>query len=332
MNHEKHLPVAESPIRCLQYLSYPLNILANDNDYLPWFYSNYIQLAWNRDLSSLLTFYYFGDVPDWRNILWIDYQSFHKNIFALNNIDISSFIVNSINEGWYFYTSYDEFYIPDTLVYNTQHFIHDFLIYGYNLEDQTYSILGYTRDMVMRKRKIGFGDFRKAFLAGINDYRVILMKKRKNFYYNFDIRNVYAMLSEYLYAKDTSMNYSAYRNPDPDKVYGMEIYKYLKMYFEKPDSFDMRPLHLFYEHKKCMTQRIKYMNANGFLIHCEYLNDIFIKIEAKCLILRNIQLKYIVTKNKRNIEKILHELHEIETAERNGIEIALEEIKQKEHF
>ena len=113
MNHEKHLPIAVSPISCLQYLSYPLNILANDDDYLPWFYSNYIQLIWNKDLSPLLTFYYHGDVPDCRNILWIDYQDFHKNIFALNNIDICSFIVNSINEGWYFYTSYDEFYIPD---------------------------------------------------------------------------------------------------------------------------------------------------------------------------------------------------------------------------
>ncbi len=322
------LPIAKSPIIGYQYLAYPLTILANDNDYLPWFFSNYIQLIWNTDLSSLLTFYF---IDMQYNIPWINYQLFEKNFLKKNALDLNTFIIKCINDGWYFYSSFDEFFVPDRMEYQKGHTIHDFMIYGYNLEKGIYYILGFNKDFMFDTTIITFKQFEEAFSAGIDDNYVIkLMKKKEKFSYNFDMYNVFDLLSDYFYSRNSSARYRYFINPEANKVFGMNIYKYLYEFIEllldNKIPNDIRPLHIIYEHKKCMNLRFKYMINHGLLKKCEELNDHFNEIEIIALDIRDKQIKYYFDHNNKNINLILVGINKIESMEKNAIEILLNQI------
>ncbi len=102
------LPMAESPIVGFQHIAYALSIILNDKESLPWYYSNYIQLVSGNSFATPMTFY-----PNWFDanpLLYI--QTFKKEIMKFGNIDIHSFIKDCIDNKTYFYSAFDEFYVP----------------------------------------------------------------------------------------------------------------------------------------------------------------------------------------------------------------------------
>ena len=48
----KKLPIKRPPIIGYQYFAYPLAVIFNYNDCLPWFYCNFIQLRCLKDLHE----------------------------------------------------------------------------------------------------------------------------------------------------------------------------------------------------------------------------------------------------------------------------------------
>ena len=51
---------------------------------------------------------------------------------------------------------------------------------------------------------------------------------------------------------------------------GLRPYEWLERYFrflvDRPDCYDVRPIHIFWEHKKLMVDRLRYLEARGILI------------------------------------------------------------------
>lgn len=341
MNDIKLLPLAESPIKTYQFLLYPLAVLFNYEECMPWFYSNYIQLRCTPN-KGIDNFAFSGswwfDKP-WGYIPWFDYQIINKTTFFRFE-DKSRFIREQIDDGWYFYSFVDKFYIPDTVKYYEHHFIHDLLIYGYDA-NLDYIAYEYNDKKVLNTIKVTPADLMMSLELTENvepsslNKELIFFKKKGNYHYEFDMELVYDMLNEYLYSKNTYYK-ARFMNVQEDNadlyVYGMDCYKCLINYFymleEDEVKNDIMLLQLLWEHKKCMLLRLEYMFTNNCIPREDKLYSAFHNIEVQTLILRNMQLKYSISSDKRIIEKIIAMLKRIEDAECSGLDSLLECMKK----
>lgn len=324
------LPIGKSPVEGLQYLAYALNILLYYEECLPWFYSNYIQLVWNNDFTFSLTFF-----PNWFSTNpWLDVQVLKKDTIKANNINIHDLIMNCINSKMYFYASFDEFYVPHKHCYGKRHFQHDFMIYGYDSVQKEYLLLGYTDKQIFETTPISFAQLEEAFfLNAVGTENVHLISKKENFKYDFDLRLVYEMLGDYLNGRNSSERCRMYGDTLENRVFGLDIYKYLRQYFKllvRANIYcDIRPLHILYEHKKCMVLRLEYMYNNNYIDDDSHLYDDCKCIENETLAMRDLQLKYTITNDKSCLNKIVNKLFEIEQKEKKLLENLLDKIHNK---
>lgn len=326
------LPLAESPMIGLQYIAYTLGIVLVDKESLPWYYSNYIQLVSGKTFATSMSFH-----PSWFNTVPIlDFQAYKKEIMKFGNINIHRFIKDCIDNHTYFYSSFDEFYVPHRFSYGSNHFCHDFLIYGYDEANKEYILIGFDEKRLYRTTTITFSQFEKAFFSDISMHEYVhLLKINKSVKYNFNIKLVYELLEDYLYRKNTSERYanSAYGTVITDRYWGLDVYKRQREYFNSLINgdgwYDIRPLHILYEHKKCMVSRLEYMGKNNHIRDCSYLIDGYKDLEDKSIVMRNLQIKYSATSDKRYLSSIVDMLAEIEQKEEELLEILIEKVRMK---
>jgi|LSQX01.1.fsa_nt_gb hypothetical protein len=323
------LPMAESPIVGFQHIAYALSIILNDKESLPWYYSNYIQLVSGNSFATPMTFY-----PNWFDanpLLYI--QTFKKEIMKFGNIDIHSFIKDCIDNKTYFYSAFDEFYVPRRRYYGNHHFCHNFLIYGYDLSEQEYILIGFDERRFYGTTSITFAQFEDAFFSETSiPENVHLLERKEGYKYDFNLKLVYETLEDYLYRKNTSERYSnsIYDNKIAGRHWGLDIYKRLREYFELLICGnvlnDIRLLHILYEHKKVMVSRLKYMEDNGYVKNCSYLHENYKNMENKSIVMRNVQLKYSATSDNQYLKTIIDMLSEMEQEEKELMEILLDKV------
>ena len=98
----------------------------------------------------------------------------------------------------------------------------------------------------------------------------VIFKNTDTCYYDVDTTLIRDTLREYLNSQDTKNHFRMMRNRFNDTTFGVEVYDVAldrimkQMQSEEPD-FDIRALHVMYDHKVLMLERIKYLMANGYL-------------------------------------------------------------------
>jgi hypothetical protein len=324
---EKKLKLALPPIIGYLHHAYQLSVAQQHPSFNDWFYSNYIQLTYHPETGWLNFF-----LARLECYPLVYYQLLNIQIFINNNIDIVDFIINCINSGYYIWLYLDEFYVPNRISYNTGHLIHECLIYGYNTDKSCFYSAGFDTRHNYSFSEISYTDFIKAFYNSDINKPVNIVKHQETDRYNFDIQNVMNLLEDYVYSKNTSKRLSIYSNPTSDVIYGLQIYEYLRKNFENPPTKefldDIRSLHILWEHKKCMTSRIKFLYENKYLDKLEPYYSKYKEIENKALALRNMQIKYTYTRDDDEIKKIATYIDEIRNEEKEILVELLECIRK----
>lgn len=323
------LPMAESPIVGFQHIAYALGIILNDEESLPWYYSNYVQLVSGNSFATPITFY-----PNWFDTNpFLDVQAFKKEIMKFGNINLHSFIKDCIDNKTYFYSAFDEFYVPQRNYYGNHHFCHNFLIYGYDMAQQEYIMAGFDERRFYGTTTITFAQFEDAFFSetSMREY-VHLLKRKEGYKYDFNLQLVCETLEDYLYRKNTSERYSnsIYGNIIADRHWGLDVYQRLSEYFGLLIGgnvlYDIRLLHVLYEHKKVMASRLKYMESSNYIDDCSYLHDGYRLLENKSMVMRNLQLKYSATLDNQYLKSIIDMLSQMELEEKELMEILIDKV------
>ncbi|EPR07708.1 hypothetical protein [Ruminiclostridium papyrosolvens] len=323
------LELNQPPINCYLHHAYPLTVAMSHKDFNSWFFSNYIQLQINVKYYFLNFFTY----PICGNSILsplIDYKILDLEFIYKSNTNIIDFIKSSLNLGYYVMTYTDEFFIPHRVSYMKKHFRHEIMIYGYNLDNSLFHVIGYNDTGTYYPSCVSFSEFENSFLNSIkktND--IILMKAKDNTSYRpsyeFDMENVKNLLFDYIFSKNTSFNLRTIGTPN-NLVYGISVYDQLIKYYEnilKNDSeeeCDIRHFHLLYEHKKTMVSRLEYFVEKKYIDTKNNFINIFYKLENEALNNRNILIKYNITKNKNKINTVIESLHEMYKEEKKTIE------------
>lgn len=292
VNMRKLLPLGVSPIIGYQHHAFPLSISSLHPSFYDWFYSNYIQMTY-LDTHHFFNFYEFEKLNPRSPFLSEMYMP--KTLIG-KYTNLLQFVMDSLDEDHYIVTFANEFYVPNRQGYKKYDFIHDILIYGYDLGKNILCLAGFKEHMTYGVSEISLDDFSQAFnefsnlrngyVAWANSMHLLQLKLEHKF--SFDLIAVVELLEDYLYSRNTSNRFRLYENPR-SYIYGLDtydcIFHYLKERNYKP--IDYRIFHIVYEHKKIMASRLKYfIEVKKISIDPEFVME-YAALEEQALLIRN---------------------------------------------
>ncbi|WP_054742422.1 hypothetical protein [Cellulosilyticum ruminicola] len=321
------LPLSKPLVRTYLYDAYPLSILAAQNDsYMSWLLSNYIQLNINHDFVEKhdLFLEFYG--PQAMDSPFLRTQHLSWKFLSTIDIDLFIYLERALNDQNYFHCIVDEFFIPNTVFYQQRHFMHDCLIYGYDHSLRLFYGLNYNKDQLLENFTIDYDLFKSAiennFLSPKEAHwadivRLYKYKDYANYPINYNL--IKFLLTEYLNGKNTIDACHRFEIPRPERDYGIKIFDILLEYldcliFDKHSDqldtyFDTRVTNLLLEHKNLMLKRLAYLSNLGI-----QTNDLFQQYTSTynlCKTNLNLSIKYNLTFNKKILLRIKDNLQKI---------------------
>lgn len=331
---KKVLPIINPPITGFQAHAFLLAaILNNPKNYL-WLYNNYIQLIVRLfDNTEVVDFF--------TKSMW-DYSPnpfFYKKMIYGHIEHLDELIITSIEQGYYIYMSVNEFYIPNRNSFNQRNYTHDLLIYGYDNESEIFYTMGFDDKNTLSENTIKQCQVVQAYnsIDGHFNHFISLFKSTENSQIQLDVQGVVYQLSDYLYTqnmKSMIQNFimhpgSSYNTgPQIEVSYsdycGISVYSFIMGYIEqlmkKEVNYDIRHLHILWEHKKCMGMRIEYLLNNHYLFKDGIeLHEQYKLFEKEALTCRNLMLKFGVANENKLLEKVIEKLKVMADEEHTAI-------------
>lgn len=175
-------------------------------------------------------------------------------------------IKQMLDEGYYiYYTEVDDFYMPGKSWFGIRHHNHDGIICGYDESDKTYSIAAYDVNWVFNLIRIP----QECFMEGLasclaqEQYGNLIGYKITQDDIPLKEGTMRWYLKEYLKA-----DIEKFSLEDEGEVVGIAVHDFLAMYIDKlkdgsipSEKMDWRALRPVWEHKRCMLDRIRAIEA-----------------------------------------------------------------------
>lgn len=317
MSNIKKLPVSYPAITSWQWHATLFSILSNDDNAKKWIYSNYIQLRC-YNIQEIFT----GDemlladiIPGSSSLKLCPYLVF--SLLTKEQIEsycgnIIDFIIKTIDLEGYVYGVFDEAKILCDAKVDYK-FPHELFIYGYNLEEEVFYVGDFTFQDHYSYTTVSFKDVQRGYevISAKEDHMFkddykgkrglyCILKNTDTSYYEVDLDLIKTNLREYLNSVDTKDHFRLMRNRFDDTTFGVQVYDRVLSQIEKqlslaePD-YDIRALHLMYDHKVLMYERIKYLMANSYLEYNQDLLDEYKLVVINMLTARNLLVRISIT-------------------------------------
>lgn len=306
-----------------------------NNAYLNWLATNFIQLYCYKDfdihaipLNYNAGLYLNDDFYSFCPYLRV--QNIKYSLLKKNNISITKFIIEALNDDNYVDVYLNEYYVPQGKGYGKYDYYHGNMIYGYDLQTEIFNIVGYDENSLVRHSEITFKQFEKAIIEDGREgwYRTGLLsifKLHPYFTYTFNVKLMITQLEDYINSKNSLNGFYLMENEDSRVVHGISVYDYLK---ENITNFqrDVRPLHVIWEHKKMMLIRLNYLKFHNLINNndFEFLYSEYSSIERIAVQTRNLQLKNNLGSKMNYMELIKKNIEIIKSREMNTIPILIE--------
>ncbi|MCD9021531.1 hypothetical protein [Cohnella silvisoli] len=314
---EKILAVSFPPITSYSHHATCLSIISCNDKYLPWFFSNYIQLIASADLDLPTSLdFYVGTAP-WLainsysllNCPFLIRETLPRNIN--DRKDIVDIFIDCIDNGFYIYTEVEGFYIKPYAAYQSFEFMHPIFIYGYNKEKKFFYTADFFVNGIFKFEKCSFEDIKKGYeeIPGYN-WGIELYKYNGDVEVALNKELIIGSLEDYLHSKRSSPRYRCDLTFGllEEKIYGVDTLKRIQteiqMQKEGEYIIDYRVLPVLLDHKKFMRIMIQNLMQQKIIQQCTSLSDTFLGIEDKVTVVRNMYLRYFITKNKLLLNEI----------------------------
>jgi len=321
---KKILNIVDPPIATYQGISFILAILLCDENTKNLYYNNYINITMNN-------------VTDYKkiglgftNVFWENYRLdgyatmdmyYIKDIKQASFIDFLKKLIDRNNYLLLF--SVDEFYLSYSEYYNKMHFFHDTYIYGY--DDENFHIMAYTEEKLSRIC-ISCNEVKEAIYSRFHDntntsfctFQPLTEQKAL-----VDTKKIYKELKDYIEQKGNDIYAQT-------NVYGAAVYPYLYEYIEyisenEDVKIDLRFFRMFWEHKKVMDDRIRYLNEEHLV--SKNLSEKIKSIEENARLVFSLATKYYLSKRKAILGRIEPLIRKVQEEEHELVKELLDELK-----
>lgn len=258
-------------------------VLAHDMS--PWFLERYVQVyshycseyEW-PELDMCDSFAY----PEVLDTVTLDRES-------LAAADIIQLIRTAINDGSYATVFLDTNYLAG----DTSAFVHECLVYGYDDAARHIMIVGFAADLRFTAQRVDYDIFRTAFNRALAASEpggrfsflgsLVQLLTPRDEAYHFNPKKLAAQLhgyrdctpvvpsamvtaNAYWWLRDQSIWSLAVTDRSKDIRFGFAVYEDLDTYLsrvacgaERPAAVDYRVFHLWYEHKRSIMRRLRFV-------------------------------------------------------------------------
>lgn len=329
--------------------AYVLGILQPFEYAQPWIHTSYIQLFIAKHYLNDFGEYRLDFYPDlmiaYGNMPWLIYRQFDKVLLKRLGVDIHRYLITQLELEFYVVTYVDEYYIHNSICYQQNHFGHDIFIYGYDLDRRIYNVAIFDKNRQFSMQEVTFDQFEQAYLSELpNSQSLISSCKRlapedyeRAKYgagmarFEFDLELMIGVLQDYLDGRNSTERLKLQQHP-MEGYFGIEIYSKLQEFvtrvIEGANNFDVRPLHILWEHKKMMISRIKYLQQQGYLHEETSLLAEYERLEKKAYTQRNLMLKSVMSGNRSILQPLISSLEDMKNKEIALITQLIEELSQ----
>jgi len=301
----KELPIVEHPIvEAFQRRAFELSAFqANGQDIIEWLYGKYLNCMYTPILREKFNYTRYDNWFVGENATLVSKIKFNVSTFKKLKIDLIQFVCEMLDNDNYIFGYYDEFYIPNKIAYESHHFRHDFMIYGYDNYKRKFLSIGYTINRNYEKFEFTFEQFVESiYEMQDNSLTLHFCKINKKIKFETNIKELYGELDDFLHSRN--------RRPlsDIGRVYGLdaerEYINYIKSFIETKEQIDVRFSRLFMELKNLMLVRLQYINANV----CKLRDDIFVEYQEivdSARVIHCLFMKYNILRNTDDLVKTI---------------------------
>lgn len=318
------LPLSNPPLKGFLRWAYTLSITSNDPVTTPWYYSNFVQLSCTKTFledGSQCYVDFFRGKPNELNFNNPFLLTCAVNYTILEHLaleDWPKFIADQIRSGYYCIVFIDEARLSTAASYQKEPFPHHLFLHGFNWDERVFYVSMFDHTGVYRNLEISFEEFLDAVhsmrqllqenLAA--DHHTYFYKYEPHSSYPFDKIAVIDQLRDYING-ETRLNRINY-NPDRDEAFGIKVYDYLQMYYDAIEHNDprlgvrndVRHLHVIWEHKKMMSDRIAYLVDEGIIPYDEELVEGYKDIAKRAMKLRDQYIRHEFRRDQGMFERL----------------------------
>lgn len=332
MSKKKILHMGEPRIKFNQIETNILSILDDTTEFKCWMNNNFIQLIISED-SMWGAFLFDNDII--KDCPWLSSAQLDR---SLVQDDITKFIKNMIDNNVYIWMNIE---VKDIPAYGENMSFHDIFIYGYDENEEKMYVADFIHGGHYQRFLLSYRQICTAY-QGMNRYRdplgIYLIWKKKNIcpylnQYTESTKMIREGLKGFLSAKYpfSILKFMEKESQFKNSFWGIGIYKGLIKYcttlqskatdYPKYKIFD-----LLYKHKVIMSERIEYIEASYGIKNLESEKELGKLLEKKSLVIRNMFLKYYVSRKMALLESIKKMLVEMESWDRILCKNLLEKI------
>lgn len=304
--------------------AFPLCVLLSNDYYSAWFHENYLELFITQIDECEFEYGIFDSLfYAWRdNINPLVMLSTPISKYILDYIEIiHPLIKDRIDKDMYCVIFLDEFMIPSCR--RTNHFVHEFLVYGYDDKRQIYNAIAF-ENRIFNSIELHYDDVQKAFVSGKEhieqrgwagkmfiSLKTLATAADEPSCYPFDLANFISKIRRY--RKGVCREQDAFlffQNPHHSKYtyyYGVQTGHAIATFFSslmnllkcrRYETFVTRlfggynMLHMFCDHREGLHKRFAYLYSHYYKTS-EFAQcvDIYKEISTKCGILKSLNLK-----------------------------------------
>lgn len=318
-----------------------LCILTTEKKYKNWIYTNYMMpVACMKDDDM---FEYI--IADCARYGWLSQTPYAlmKFSFVSDSIlkevrDIVGLLIERINIERYCVLFLDNYYLPCELSYQREHFVHEILIYGYDMEERVFQIITYNHKI--QSVKLAFGDLEKGYEAAfayiketdgwdecmLMQYSLIDHTKdcpfnKKQYWEKLQLYREGKMPEEVYFKRYLYQNYSkqdCFYGLKANEAMFLKMKKVKEMFIKGEDNkkYDLfrqyGPIHTYAEFHKALYKRLLYYDTifPVGLKEKEMIKS-YKRIVEECEIVRYLYLKIQVLIGWREDKKVIKTLDSI---------------------
>lgn len=335
MNKKVVLPFETRPY-CLCYhnLAFPFGVIQGNGktsevDVVSWMLRKFTNCVFDDNMS-------FNKYEICLCDAWgvIDGLSIHQNInfskttFDIFGIDILSFVKKAIDTCFYITGSYNEKFIFGKRAYKKYDFWHDYIIYGYDDENNCFYSAGFMEDGNYKTFKISYD----IFLISINEHDMKnipfnLYKFNKEVSVKFNVIRITKLLKDYT-------NSTTCEGKRLNGVYGVQANIKLKELFKKnfdinkETKVDTRYTRAFMEHKFFIRLAIVSLCEKKYLSLNQKQMDLVESLYQKAKSIHLLGIKNNIHADYKSSEKIIELFEDIEKIEKDLLPIIVDTLEQ----
>lgn len=302
-------------------------VYLEENNYYDWIFNNYFQLKANNNSQDLFIEFDNALRRNWKYFTtnyYVNYSITSISLMIKLNVNICDYIIENIKRDNYVEMDIDCYNIKNLTYYQTEHYKHTCLIYGFNDKKEELYLICVNKNGHIMKGIITYSDMLYQMnqelqkeISDNNDMIILEKYSKEPTTYKFTKDKVINFAKAFLEGKSVVVLDNVLPLSD-DYVYGIDIYDFFKEHLDFIIE-DIRVTHLLVEHKQSMVERISFMVIKEMIDY-----DIGVQLSA--------QANELLEQTKHLQKYILKNLYYPKDTIKAKVEELLSQISNKEYL